>query len=48
MGLSAGSSGGQASILVKMTVLLVTKNRHRKLMITVLFYVWEDARSWGH
>lgn len=25
-------------------LLLITKNRHLKLMILVLFYVWEDAR----
>ena len=24
------------------------RNRHLKLMILVLFYVWEDARVWAH
>ena len=28
-------------------LLLITKNKYPKLMILVLFYVWEDARIKG-
>ena len=29
-------------------LLLITKDKRLKLMILVLFYVWEDARIWAH
>ena len=29
-------------------LLLITKNRHFKLMILMLFCIWEDARVWAH
>ena len=29
-------------------LLLITKNQTLKLMIIVLFYIWEDARVWAH
>ena len=28
--------------------MLITENRHLKLMFLVLFYVWEDARVWTY
>ena len=28
-------------------LLLITKTRCLKLMILVLFYIWEDARVWA-
>ena len=27
---------------------LITENRHLKLMVLVLFSVWKDARVWVH
>ena len=27
---------------------IITKNKCLKVMILVLFYVWEDARVWAH
>ena len=29
-------------------LLLITKSQTLKLMIIVLFYIWEDARVWAH
>lgn len=37
----------QSSIYLDETLLLIT-NRYFKLMILVLIYIWEDARTWRH
>ena len=29
-------------------LLLITKYTHLRLMILVLFYVWEDAKVWAY
>ena len=32
------------SMLSNIKTLLITKNKHLKLMISVLFYIWEDEK----
>ena len=43
-----GNICSQVYILVKIKLLLITKNIYLKLMILVLSYVWKDARILGH
>ena len=38
----------QSSLCLGKTFLLITENRHLKLMVLVLSCDWEDARIWGH
>ena len=38
----------QSGIHLGKRLLLITKNEYLKLVILVLFCVWEDARIWGH
>ena len=43
IGVFAG--GEKKSMLSNIKTLLITKIKHLKLMISVFFYIWEDARE---
>lgn len=47
-GFAGGKINTQNIQWILKRLLLITKSRHLKVMVLVLFYIWEDARVWAH